>query len=164
MNPHLIQHKLVRNPNYSGEAVGPFGWRAVPLEPAPNKAGFHAAMEQSVREEGVRNPSVVYRFGGKYYLSFGGSRVFAARKVGILLPCIVNDHDDAFNFSNVTPENWQDYFKDVPAYHEFNEHGFDYHYHIEKNRRASYDEAGMRWVEPLSNTDFLQEEFPWIER
>ena len=164
MHASEVKEKIVRNPNYAGRTVGPFGWKAVPLTPAPNKDGFHAALSTSVRQEGFRNPVVVYRFEEGYFLSFGGSRVCAAQDLGLLIPCIVNDYVDSEVDSEVYPDNVETFFRDPPEFWEFTKYGFDYHYHIEKNRRESYDKAGMKWVDGLDNTDFIEEEFPWLKR
>lgn len=165
--PHAIKGKIVRNPNYRGKSVGPFGWKSVDFYPAANKPGFHAAMLDSVRREGFRNPVVAYYFDEGLYLSFGGSRLHAAQQLDVKLPAIINDFQFSMAAGNptlVTPENWHTFFKDRPNYHTFDEHGFDYHYHIEKNRRDHYDPAGLRWTEDLDDTKFLDEEFSWLKR
>ena len=104
------------------------------------------------------------------FLSFGGSRVTAAREVGLtVIPALVNDYVERYKEAErVTPENVRSFFTDVPEYIEFTSKGLDTHYSLERNRRDEYDPAGMEWAMIRDNKidglqlTFIGEEFPWI--
>lgn len=168
LDPQEVSLKLVRNPAYPGVVVPhPSGWKAIPLEPARGKKGFFAALEQSLRREGMRNPVILHRFGDSYFLSFGGSRVIAAQRAGVPLKAIINDWNELETRPTlVTPTNWASFFTDPPESICWDNDGFDYHYSIEKNRRDRYDPAGLRWVDTLDEDDksFLDKEFSWLKK
>lgn len=155
-----IKGKLVRNSNYNGNTLSLNGWCWVPQVSTHTKPKFHEALCDSIRREGLRNPVIVYALPEGMFLSFGGSRVRAAREVGLdRIPAIVNDYTGQIDGEPVTEENWKSFFVDVPEYFEFSESGADTHYSIEKNRRHHFDKAGLAWCE---GADWLKEEFAWI--
>lgn len=157
-----IRGKLIRNPNYGGPTVGPFGWVCRQKVSTANKPKFHQALVESIQEEGIRNPVLVWSFDEGIFLTFGGSRVRAAQEAGLTeIPCIVNDITGCFqDCPEVTEDNWEGFFTDIPRYAEFTERGFDYHYSIERARRHNYDPSGFAWVG--DNFTFI-DEFPWLE-
>lgn len=128
------------------------------------KPGFHEALAENVREEGIRNPILLYCFGEEgCYLTFGGSRVRAAKAAGIEeVPAIINDYTQVVYAASdtVTPENVESFFTDPPRDYEFGERGFDYHYNLERARRANHDPAGFEWVD--GDPAWIEKEFPWL--
>jgi hypothetical protein len=125
------------------------------------KPKFYAALEDNVRQDGFRNPILLYQTREGLLLGFGGSRLRVAKKLDILVPAIIVDYTDRFRLDEeVTPDNWEKFFQDIPALFVFTDIGIDTHYSLERNRREWYDPAGMAWV-PEDN-DFLDEEFPWL--
>ena len=158
-----ILGRLIRNPHYGGPGVGPFGWTWRPEISKAAKPGFHEALAESIREEGIRNPVLLYTFSeGDYYLTFGGSRVVAAAKAGYVeVPAIINDYTLVHETADpVTPENVESFFTDPPRDYEFGERGFDYHYNLERARRANHDPAGFAWVD--GDPAWINKEFPWL--
>jgi uncharacterized ParB-like nuclease family protein len=155
-----IKGKLIRNPAYPGPKVGLNGWVSTDRIGTKDKPEFQLALTESIAKEGVRNPIIVYALESGDYLGFGGSRLNAARDAGLeRIPALINDHCNRYRYlREITPENWQDVFTDIPRYFEFTEDGVDYHYSLEKNRRMHFDPAGIVWRkgEPLS-------EFSWIK-
>ena len=161
--PEEIEGRLVRNPSYPGQDSGLFGWPIIPIEPTQRKPKFHAALRKSLKADGMRNPLLAAATPGGVGLLFGSSRFRCARdlKMG-LIPVIVNDFTNRFEHcQEVTPANWLTYFVDVPKYAAFTRFGFDYHYSLERNRRHTFDSAGLAWVP--DGEDFLADEFAWIE-
>ncbi len=61
----------------------------------------------------------------------------------------------------VTPENWKEFFTDIPANFEFNDEGCDYHYALERRRRHEYDSAGFDWLNG-EEPEWLKTEFGWL--
>ncbi len=174
IDPNEVAHKLVRNPAYPGIGTGFAGCVGVPLVPAPNKRGFHAALERSIRDEGIRNPPLLYLDGERFYVGFGGSRVLAAQRAGAeRIPALVNV---AGNTGPATRGRIEQrslirrnrspvkFFQDPPEWWEWTELGLDYHYSIEKNRRDTFDPAGLAWTEGLEDQKFLDKEFSWLKR
>jgi len=158
-----ILGRLIRNPNYGGPSVGPWGWTWREEISKAAKPEFHAALAESIREEGIRNPILLYNFKEGLYLSFGGSRVRACQEAGIEdIPAIINDYWGSYETSDsVTPENIDYWFEDPPRDYEFGERGFDYHYNLERARRANHDPSGFTWLngeEPA----WIAKEFPWL--
>ena len=62
----------------------------------------------------------------------------------------------------VLPSHWMPYFQDVPVLFKFTDIGIETHYNLERNRRKYYDPKGMEWTARLDDTEFLDEEFPWL--
>lgn len=158
-----IRGRLIRNPHYGGPSVGLNGWTWRPQISKHGKEGFQAALEESIREEGIRNPILVWSLPEGIFLTFGGSRVRAALSVGIeTCQAIINDYTGLFRDGElVTPENVESFFTDMPRDWEFNEYGFDYHYNLERARRHNYDESGLNWLGD-ENPAWLFKEFPWL--
>lgn len=156
-----ILGKLIRNPEYGGKRVGHKGWVYTPMISCHDKPEFQEALRDSISKEGIRNPIIVYAFDSGDYLGFGGSRLRAAREVGLThAPAIINDHCGRYeDFPEVTAEGWEGLFTDVPRYFEFGTEGVDTHYSLEKNRRNDFDDAGLIWC---GEADFLTREFSWI--
>jgi hypothetical protein len=96
------------------------------------------------------------------FLTFGGSRVQAALLAGLReIPAIINDYTGYYEAADtVTPENVESWFCDPPKDWEFGEHGFDYHYNLERARRHNHDPNGFAWVD--GEPDWITEEFPWL--
>lgn len=158
-----IRGRLIRNPNYGGPSLSYRGWTWRPEISKAAKPGFHEALARSIASEGVRNPVLLWSFPEGVYLTFGGSRVRAAKEAGLeTIPAIVNDAGEDFLGNElVTPDNWRTYFKDVPRSAEFTEDGFDYHYNLERARRVNHDKAGFAWLDG-DEPDWIAKEFPWI--
>jgi len=157
-----INGRLIRNPNYGGDKAGIHGWCTHAKVSMGTKPMFREALGDSLREEGFRNPVVLYATSTGNWLSFGGSRVDVGRKVGLrTIPCIVNDYCGRFKeYPEVTEENFNSFFTDIPKWHVIDELGVDYHYAIERKRRSEYDAAGHAWC--TGEEPFLAAEFPWI--
>jgi hypothetical protein len=154
--------RIVRNPAYPGAGLGIHGWVGISEISQRRKPAFRAKLAESLATEGFRNPVVLYATSAGLYLSFGGSRVQAAKDAGIeFVKAIINDYTgDWAHCDLVTEENWSSFFTDVPEWHEFTETGFDYHYSLERNRRDTYDPAGFEWVD---NFHEIAHEFPWVK-
>ena len=163
-----VRGRLVRNPNYGGPSVSLNGWRWVPDISKATKPGFREALAESIRQEGVRNPILVWSLPEGVFLTFGGSRLLACRDIGRkYCPAIINDYTGDFeNSTLVTPSNVQEFFKDPPREVEFGEYGFDYHYNLERARRHLHDPAGFAWVEGAEDSTkapgWMKKEFPWV--
>jgi hypothetical protein len=157
-----IRGRIIRNPAYGGPKVSIYGWCWTPQLSAARKPMFKAALRESIKREGIRNPVVLYATEEGDFLSFGGSRVHAARDCELAwIPALVNDYCGRYDDKpEVTPENYEQFFTDVPEYVEFTETGIETHYSLERNRRDQYDPAGMNWAEGES---FIAVEFPWIK-
>ena len=165
IDPSSIRGRLIRNPNYGGPSVGIHGWTWRPEVSKAAKPGFHEALRESVKREGVRNPVLVWNFPEGVFLTFGGSRVVAAIAAGLeTIPAIVNDYVGTYADGElVTEDNWQSFFTDVPRTFEFGPDGADYHYHLERARRHEHDEAGLNWLKDTTPS-WLDEEFPWLHQ
>ncbi len=165
IHPDWITHRLVKNPNYGGAAVSLHGWKTTPVTPAKYKKGFFEEMRKSVRQEGFRNPILAYNLPEGLFLSFGCSRLRVAKEEVVLIPAIIMDYHGTFvHDREVTPDNWQEFFTDVPEWHEFTEDGFDYHYSLERNRRDTYDPKGLAWAqEDYVDESFIDTEFWWVK-
>lgn len=160
--------RLIRNPNYGGPSVSLNGWRWLPEISKAVKPGFRAALAESIQQEGVRNPILVWSLPEGLLLTFGGSRLLACRDTGRKwCPAIINDYTGDFKDSLlVTEANLVELFKDPPRDYEFGEYGFDYHYNLERARRDKHDSAGFNWVEDAEDATkapgWMKREFPWV--
>jgi len=125
------------------------------------KPQFREALRDSIAAEGIRNPVVIYSLAEGDFLSFGGSRVDAARDGGLdSIPALINDYCERYSEGvRVTHANVASFFTDVPEYIEFTPTGVDTHYSLERNRRDHYDAAGMKWA---GDASFIKDEFSWI--
>ncbi len=156
-----IKGRIIRNPNYGGPTVSIHGWHWVQDVSTHRKPQFQEALRESIEREGMRNPVIVYATSEGDFIGFGGSRLRAARDLGLEeLPAIINDYVGRYaEAESVTPENWHLFFTDVPEYLEFTPTGVDTHYSLERNRRNHYDPQGMAWAK---DADFIATEFEWI--
>jgi len=159
-----VSGRLIRNPNYGGPSVGPHGWTWRPEISKHGKESFKAALVDSIRREGVRNPIIVYVFQEGTFLTFGGSRYTTCVEAGIEeIPAIINDYTGRYAASDtVTPDNVESFFKDPPREYEFTPEGFDYHYNLERARRANHDPSGFAWLEG-EDPSWIAKEFPWLK-
>jgi hypothetical protein len=157
-----INGRVVRNPNYNDTDCGIHGWCAHPKVSHQRKPCFMAALGESLKKEGYRNPVVLYSTPTGLWMSFGGSRIQAGRDAGLThCKAIINDYTGEYSHCTlVTEANWSSFFTDVPRWHEFGETGFDYHYSLERNRRDTYDPAGFEWV---GDFDEIRHEFSWVK-
>jgi hypothetical protein len=163
LDPAVVTERVVRNPAYPGSDTGhPLGYHGVPIPAMRRKPGFFAALRESIRSQGVRNPIIVQLTSKGYYLQFGGSRLRAAQAEEIAsLPALVVDWTgELSHLPAVTSENWQQFFTDVPEYFEFTDEGIETHYSLERNRRHEYDPAGLAWVD--GSSFWLRTEFSWL--
>ena len=156
-----IKGRIIRNPGYGGPTLSIYGWTWRPDVSTANKPLFQEALRDSITKEGIRNPIVVYSTEEGDFVGFGGSRLRAGRDAGLTtIPALVNDYSGLYSeCPEVTPDNYSDFFTDVPEYIVFTDRGVDYHYSLERNRRDHYDPAGMAWCE---GEDFIATEFSWI--
>ena len=160
IEPKPITEKIVFNPNYGGKGCTVPGTCIISLVERAMKPRFFDALAKSVRQDGFRNPILLYNTPEGLLLAFGGSRLRVAKALDKVIPAIVVDYaGDLVCFEEVTLDNFASFFADVPEYFEFTDVGIDTHYSLERNRRHSYDPAGMVWAE---GEDFLEEEFPWL--
>jgi len=158
-----ILGRLIRNSQYGGPSLQLNGWTHRPEISKAAKPEFHEALAESIREEGVRNPILVWSLPEGTFLSFGGSRVRAAQRAGLeTIPAIINDYTGQYaDCPEVTEENLSYWFEDPPNTYEFGEYGFDYHYNLERARRANHDPAGFAWLEG-EEPSWIRREFPWL--
>lgn len=164
IHPKSLKGRLIRNPNYGGPSVGPFGWTWREELSKHGKEGFQTALRESVRTSGILNPILVWAFPEGRFLTFGGSRVRAALEEGLTeVPAIINDYTGEFaQCPLVTPENVADFFTDPPRDTTFGDRGFDYHYNLERARRQNHDPAGFAWLGE-ERPDWIDREFPWLK-
>ncbi len=161
VDPQVVTHRLIRNPNYGGAPSVVPGACVIPVIERKMKPKFFEALRKNVKLRGFRNPILLYDTPEGLLLSFGGSRLRVAKELDKKIPAIVIDYTGAYAlFEEVTPDNYTSIFTDVPVLFTFTDIGVDTHYSLERNRREYYDPAGMAWV-PKGN-DFVDEEFPWI--
>lgn len=155
--------RLIRNPNYGGAGVSLNGWKYQTSISNHTKSGFQEALTNSIREDGVRNPILVWCLPEGTFLTFGGSRLRACRSLAFeTIPAIINDYTNTYsNSPSVTENNWQDFFIDAPRAFEFGEFGADYHYNLERARRHEHDPAGFAWLDG-QQPEFISKEFPWV--
>ena len=157
-----VSGRLIRNPNYGGPTVSLNSWCYSVSISNHTKPGFQAALTASIKEEGVRNPILVWALPEGMFLTFGGSRLKSCREAEVAeIPAIINDYTGAFmGCPEVTPTNVGSFFQDPPKDFEFGKDGFDYHYNLERARRHDHDPSGFAWVE--GTPEFIKTEFPWL--
>ena len=164
LDPQVITHRICFNPNYGGPATVVPGACTVRIRRKGIKPETRAAIVESVRQEGFRNPIVVYDTPQGILLGFGGGRVQAAQELDTFVPAIVVDYTGAYAlFEEVTPDNWEEKFRDVPAYFRFTDVGIDTHYGLERNRDEWYDPAGIAWVQTDDAMEAVLKESPWLD-
>lgn len=163
-----VDGRLIRNPYYGGPSVALNGWHWLPEISKAVKPGFRSALAESIQQEGVRNPILVWSLPEGLFLTFGGSRLLACRDIGRQwCPAIINDYTgDYSGGAKVTEDNFQEFFRDPPKDIEFGPYGFDYHYNLERARRDDHDSAGFAWVEDAEDAakapGWMKQEFPWV--
>ena len=163
IDPIKVQDRMIRNPNYGGASCTVPGSCVIPIRERKIKPKFFEALRRDVKTTGFRNPILLYSTPEGLLLSFGGSRLRVAKELDIEIPAIVVDYTGAFaGYPRVTMDNYAEFFRDVPVYFEFTDIGVDTHYSLERARREYYDPAGMEWTKDVEDTDFLDEEFPWV--
>ncbi len=155
--------RLIRNPGYGGPSVGLNGWCYHTRLSSHTKAGFREALREDIKENGVRNPILVWSLPEGVFLAFGGSRLTSCIALGLdTCPAIINDYTEKYSESpEVRPDNWYTFFTDPPNTFEFGEYGADYHYNLERARRHDHDPAGFAWLDG-EEPSFIAEEFPWV--
>ena len=68
------------------------------IEKEDKKNGWFIQLEESIKQEGIRNPIITftkYRT-GELRVLVGGSRLYIAQKLEILIPCIISDQKNFF--------------------------------------------------------------------
>lgn len=159
----VVTHRVIFNPNYGGKGCVVPGTCVIPIRERKIKPQFFKALRSNVERDGFRNPILLYNTHEGLLLSFGGSRLRVAKELDVRVPAIIVDYTGNYQlFQEVTSSNWQGFFKDVPVLFDFTEVGVVTHYSLERNRRDKYDEAGMEWTNSVEDTQFLDEEFPWL--
>lgn len=165
VDPALVTHRLIRNPNYGGKPTPIPGACVILIRERKIKPMFFVELKANVELHGFRNPILLYNCPEHgLLLAFGGSRLRVAKEIDKALPCIIVDYaGDYDGYDLVAPYNWREFFHDVPELFEFTETGVDTHYSLERGRREHYDPAGMAWVDDHPGcTEFLHKEFPWL--
>lgn len=159
-----IRGKIIRHTSYNDQKTSINGWCWLDRVYVAQKPQFMEALCDSISAEGVRNPVIVYAAAEGDYLSFGGSRLTAARQVGFTsIPALVNDYCGRYeDCPEVTEANVSGFFTDIPKYLEFTPTGVDSHYFMERNRRGETDPAGYAWMP--EDAAWVAQEFPWINR
>ena len=161
VDAELVSNKIVHNPNYGGKACSVPGTCLIPVRERAMKPKFYIALEEHVSKNGFRNPILLYNTPEGLLLYFGGSRLRVAKRLGITVPAIIVDYvGDYALCPEVTPDNWQRFFTDVPQCFDFFDGGIDTHYSLERMRRDSYDPAGFAWTS--EDAEFIKEEFSWL--
>ena len=160
---HRVTRRLIRNPNYGGSPSVVPGACIIPVIERKMKPKFFKALREDVRLHGFRNPILLYNTPEGLLLSFGGSRLRVAKELDVRIPAIVVDYaGDYVDCPEITPDNYQEFFRDVPVLFKFTDIGVDTHFSLERARREYYDPAGLAWTSNLDDTTFLDEEFPWL--
>ena len=78
---------------------------------------FFSKLENSILQQGIRNPIVVNAFHNKIIPRYGGSRLMIAQKYNMDIPCIVADFDNVFpNAKEINLSQAIEYFIDKPKY------------------------------------------------
>ncbi len=163
IDPQSVTDRMIRNPNYGGRPCSVPGTCIIPVVENRIKPKFFVALRKSVEENGFRNPILLYNTPEGLLLSFGGSRLRVAKALGKEIPAIIVDYVGTYSKSErVLPSHWMPYFQDVPVLFKFTDIGIETHYNLERNRRKYYDPEGMAWTAKLDDTEFLNEEFPWL--
>jgi len=169
VDPKLITHRIIFNPNYGGRGTKVPGTCAVKIRQKGIKPETRAAIRESIKREGFRNLIILYKSGGEYFLSFGGGRLQAAKELDEPIPAIVVDYDDICdslhgdNAIGVDEDNWQEFFRDVPTLFEWNDTGIQMHYGLERGRGEWYDPAGIAWIQTDEERAAVLKESPWLD-
>lgn len=162
LEPEDITHRLAFNPNYPGIPTGVPGAVGVPIR-NKIKPETRERIRQSVDRQGIRNPITAYLTHEGLFLGFGGGRLQAAKALQVFVPAIVIDYTgEMSDYEEVTPDNWKEFFTDVPVYFEFTDFGIYTHYGLERNRDEPVDKAGLAWAGPEDMPAIIKES-PWLE-
>ena len=158
-----VTRRLIRNPNYGGKPTVVPGACIIPLVERKIKPGFFDALRADVKKNGFRNPILLYNTPEGLLLAFGGSRLRVAKELDFPVSAIIVDYTDDYSWAiEVTEDNFAECFTDPPVLFKITDTGVDTHYSLERNRRESYDPAGMAWTKDLEDTNFLDAEFDWL--
>ena len=107
---------------------------------------LRAALLESIKTEGFRNPVLAYVCTDGLLLKFGNSRLQHAIHLDIPLPAIVCDHLGRYDDRpEVTMENYHEFFTDVPIRFEIKEKVVIHSYGISPFSEG-YDPAGLAWL------------------
>jgi len=158
-----IKGFIRRNPQaVEGYEAGPFGWRVRVNMNKKNKPVFRKALRESIEAEGVRNPLLGWCFKEGLFIGFGAGRLKAAKEAKLIeVPMIVNDFTGEYDDAElVTPENFTEFFTDVPITYAFRKTGFTYHYNLTPSTREVHDQGGIAFYE--GDLEDLYEEFPYL--
>ena len=162
IDPRRIDYRIVFNPNYPGVPCGIPGAVAVKIRKAV-KPKTRERIRLSIEKEGFRNPIIVYKAGFDIILGFGGGRLQAAKELDKFIPAIIVDYVGVFkDFREVTPDNWKEFFTDVPMHFEFTDVGIYTHYGLERARREDRDPAGTAWTTE-EDMPAIYDESPWLD-
>lgn len=113
---------LVKNPNY-GKGIGGYGSRPVkPLrylyDKLEQECGFYTKLEESILNEGIRNPLFCNCIPEGTFCRVGTSRLWIAKKHNYAVPVIVVDYTDTYKDSGMeqlfTEDDIRSKFKDQP--------------------------------------------------
>ncbi len=163
VDPQVVIDKIVFNPNYGCRTCRVPNTCIIPVIERKMKPMFFDALRESVAKDGFRNPIILYDTYEGLLLAFGGSRLRVAKELDVPIPAIVVDYTGKrSDAEEVTLDNFEEFFTDVPEYFEFTNVGVDTHYSLERNRRHTYDPAGFAWTDGKSD-EFLKAEFPWLD-
>lgn len=165
VDPKEITHRICFNPNYGTAGTCVPGTSQVTIRSGKKgiKPKTRARILESIRQDGIRNPILVYHTPEGMFLSFGGGRLEAAKQLDIAIPAIVIDYVGDFeDYPEVDEENWQTFFTDVPKYFEWTEYGAHTHYGLEMGRKEEFDAAGLAWTQNADMPDILHES-PWLD-
>jgi hypothetical protein len=161
LQPDEITHRLAFNPNYPGIPTGVPGAIGIKIRDKI-KPETRERIRQSIDRQGIRNPITAYRTSEGLFLGFGGGRLQAAKALQILVPAIVIDYTgEMVDYEEVTPDNWEEFYTDVPMYFEFNDTGIYTHYGLERNRDEPVDIRGLAWAREEDMQAILKES-PWL--
>ena len=161
-----INYRICYNPDYGGKSCSVPGTCRIRIRTGKKsiKPKTRERIRQSIEREGFRNPIVVYNTPEGMLLGFGGGRLQAAKEMGGLIPAIIIDYTGDFEHhtTEVTKDNWQTFFKDVPKHFVFHDRGIETHYNLERVREGEPDEAGLSWADG-DDLEAIYEESPWLQ-
>lgn len=165
VDPQVVTHRICFNPNYGGPGTVVPRTCKVPIRQKGIKPETRARITENVRTEGFRNPILLYDTPEGLLLGFGGGRLQAAKELDTAVPAIVVDYTGAYElFEEVTEDNWQEFFRDVPEFFVFTDVGIDTHYGLERGRDEWFDPAGIEWAkENDEDMEAVLKESPWLD-
>lgn len=87
---------------------------------------FFSKLEDSILQQGIRNPIIVNAFCDKIVPRYGGSRLMIAQKYNMDIPCIVADFDNVFpHIEEISLSKAIQYFTDKPKHIYMKPHGIN---------------------------------------